>query len=72
MRVKVISIIVDDIENRGCNNGNYPGCTIYTNVGKFHGKTCACQRGCSNTWCLPAKGEEFESEDVFWDYVENK
>ena len=46
-------LIIEDIENPGCNNGNYPEYRIL-----FHGEvvkeglTCGCGRGCANTDCI--------------------
>ena len=61
--VKVKSVKVLDMENIGCNNGNYPTYIVtFTNGNQASGITCRCQNGCSNTDILPTVGMIFESE----------
>lgn len=41
---------VEDIENPGCNNGNYPMFVATAlNGAKVSGIVCRCRGGCSNT-----------------------
>ena len=49
-----LSMWVEDMENAGCTNGNYPAYQIRTNSGEvvYAGQTCRCGRGCSNTDCI--------------------
>lgn len=35
--IKVLDIDVEDIENAGCNNGNYPLVTVITDNGNYEG-----------------------------------
>lgn len=61
--LKVKSIEVLNMNNAGCNNGNYPGyIIIFTNGNQVTGITCACNNGCSNTDRLPSEGAIFKSE----------
>lgn len=50
MLVQVESLEIENLENAGCNNGNYPLFTAKTVDGEIiHGMTCSCGAGCSNT-----------------------
>ena len=63
--VKIEKVIVESLENAGCNNGNYPNYTVLfinedtKRVEKFEGMTCRCGNGCSETDRLPREGMEF-------------
>ena len=47
---KKIRIEKDNIQNAGCNNGNYPSYAMYLGSMKIKsGTTCGCGRGCANT-----------------------
>ena len=48
--IKVKSVIIEELENPGCNNGNYPMVSVHTTNGDYHGLTCNCRKGCANTW----------------------
>ena len=47
--IKVINLHIEDLENEGCNNGNYPHWTgVNAETGeKISGQTCRCLAGCS-------------------------
>lgn len=49
-----LSLWVEDIDNPGCTNGNYPEYEIRTTSGDvvYAGVTCRCGRGCSGTDCI--------------------
>lgn len=47
--IKVKSVIIEELENPGCNNGNYPMVSVHTTNGDYHGLTCNCRKGCANT-----------------------
>lgn len=57
MIITIEKIIVEDMENEGCTNGNYPFFSLIysTKAGKgkryytISGQTCRCQNGCSGT-----------------------
>lgn len=65
MSIRILEINVEDMDNAGCNNGNYPSVTIKTNHGDWHGDTCNCERGCSGTWNISnlEVGMEFANDD---------
>lgn len=68
--IKVTDIQVEDLENAGCNNGNYPRVTITLDTGEvLEGHTCGCTRGCSRTWCLPKAGNWFKSKEELCFYM---
>ena len=48
------TLLVSDIDNPGCNNGNYPAWKLTDPDGNtvLGGHTCACGRGCANTDCI--------------------
>ena len=70
------SIEIEEIENAGCNNGNYPEYTVYFSNGeKYTSITCRCLKGCSGTdriiglkpgMCF-ASIEDFEDFIGAWD-----
>lgn len=71
--IKIRRIEVEDLENAGCNNGNYPEYTVYFDNGeKYNGVTCRCGAGCSgmDRICKLRNGMDFESMDDFVDFVE--
>ncbi len=48
--MQVKSLEIEDLDNAGCNNGNYPIFRAITfNDQEIAGITCRCGRGCSNT-----------------------
>ena len=50
-KIKILNLEIEDLENAGCNNGNYPtwtGTSAETGQ-KISGVTCRCGSGCSNT-----------------------
>ena len=73
--VKILNVEVEDLENAGCNNGNYPHYEIsYDNNGKtetIQGMTCGCLRGCSNTdWIEGIKvGDTYENDSELFDLI---
>ena len=44
-------LVIEELENAGCNNGNYPKYEIQNEKGETikKGITCNCHKGCSNT-----------------------
>ena len=48
--MKIKNVYIEDLENPGCNNGNYPRFTaINAATGeKVVGQTCNCLAGCSS------------------------
>lgn len=44
-------LFIEEMENAGCNNGNYPAYRIEDENGNViqSGITCNCHRGCANT-----------------------
>ena len=71
--IKVASVYVEEMENAGCNNGNYPHVQIELSNGEtLRGYTCRCGRGCSETWNLPDVGAQFGSMDELWAYIDNE
>lgn len=69
--IKVKSVTIEDLGNAGCNNGNYPKVTVHTTNGDYHGLTCNCNRGCSNTWNVSGiEGKEFPDEEELLEYLE--
>ena len=72
--LKIIRIEVEEIENAGCNNGNYPGYTVYFDNGeKYTGVTCRCGAGCNGTdsICDLEIGMEFDSIEDFEEFIES-
>lgn len=72
--LKIIKIEIEEIENPGCNNGNYPEYTIYFDNGeKYSGVTCRCGAGCSGTDCIRdlEVGMEFDSIEDFEEFIES-
>lgn len=70
--MKIIRIEVEELENAGCNNGNYPEYVAYFDNGeKYTGVTCRCGAGCSGTDCIRdlVIGMEFDSIEDFEEYV---
>ena len=58
--MKVTNVFVEELENAGCNNGNYPEFTATLEDGTVvTGVTCRCGNGCSGTERLPKVGEEW-------------
>lgn len=72
MSIKILGIEVEDMDNAGCNNGNYPMITIKTNHGDWHGDTCNCGKGCSGTWNISnlEVGMEFANDNELLDELE--
>ena len=69
--MRVINITVEELENPGCNNGNYPEYTVTFDTGEnLSGITCRCGNGCSGTDRLPKVGQEFTSWNDFQEYTE--
>ncbi len=70
--IRILEISVEDMDNAGCNNGNYPMVTIKTNHGDWHGDTCNCHRGCSGTWNISnlEVGMEFVNDNELLDELE--
>lgn len=73
--IKVKEIILDEIENEGCNNGNYPhfemlldvdGRTMY-----YESNTCRCRKGCSNTSRLPEVGQTFRDAEEMYQFLKS-
>ena len=62
--VKILKVEVQDLEDAGCDNGNYPEYRMTIDIdGKIdhiEGNTCRCHHGCSGTDALPEVGQEFE------------
>lgn len=51
--MKIIKIKVEEMNNAGCTNGNYPEYTVcFDNGEKYTGVTCRCGSGCSGTDCI--------------------
>jgi hypothetical protein len=73
--IKVLSIDIEDMDNAGCNNGNYPEFLMkYSDNGKissFEGLTCACRKGCSGTMRVPEVGDTFKDEEALFEYMKN-
>lgn len=70
---KIKRIEVEELENEGCNNGNYPECTIEFEDGTdYVGYTCRCGNGCSGTLNINAVniGDEFESIEALEEVLE--
>ena len=69
--MKVKEIIIEELENAGCNNGNYPLFTVVFDNGQTaEGRTCRCGCGCSGMDQLPEIGQWFETLDDFRSYSE--
>ena len=69
--IKVKSVIIEELENPGCNNGNYPMVSVHTTNGDCHGLTCNCRKGCANTWdVFNIEGKEFSDEEELLEYLE--
>lgn len=47
IRVEIHNLEVEEIENPGCNNGNYPTWTGTVLGTPWHGQTCNCRQGCN-------------------------
>lgn len=68
--MKVKNIYIEDLQDAGCNNGNYPRYIVEFDNGHTHaGITCRCGSGCSNTNRLPEDGQEFDSINDFLAYI---
>lgn len=62
---------IEELENPGCNNGNYPMVSVHTTNGDYHGLTCNCRKGCANTWdVFNIEGKEFSDEEELLEYLE--
>lgn len=58
---KIISVEIENIDNPGCNNGNYPEMVVTAEDGRvYHGMTCRCGNGCSDTDRVPEIGADFD------------
>ena len=71
--MRFVKIEVEDIENPGCNNGNYPDFVATLEDGNtVSGTTCRCGNGCSNTTPIPKIGEEYNEwkERCDWEIYE--
>lgn len=63
--LKVKTLEIENLENAGCNNGNYPTFTAVTFDGKqISGITCRCGSGCSGT--TPVKIDYSGSKPVYY------
>lgn len=70
--MKVIKILIDEIENPGCSNGNYPGyVAVFDSGEEYSGTTCRCGCGCSGQDRLPSVGVEFHTFDEFYSYIKD-
>jgi hypothetical protein len=51
---KGYTLEIEELENAGCNNGNYPSYTVKDQNGTIvaQGVSCRCGRGCSETDCV--------------------
>ena len=73
--IKIIDIQVEDMDNAGCNNGNYPTARIVYTGGKIapvmtmEVQTCGCHKGCHGLACLPTIGQTFKSFKDLNDWV---
>ena len=68
--IKIIDFMIEELENEGCNNGNYPHYAVKFNDGTMYsGRTCRCGRGCSNTDQLPGLNQEFKSYADFISFI---
>lgn len=57
MKMILKSLKIEEMENKGCDNGNYPSFTTMGVNGKMYsGKVCRCQNGCSNTTKIYREG----------------
>jgi len=57
----VKEVRIEEMENMGCNNGNYPSMRVISSTGEgFETLTCRCGNGCSGTCRRPKIGEDFE------------
>ena len=64
--IKVKSVTIEELENPGCNNGNYPMVSVHTTNGDYHGLTCNCRKGCANTWdVLTSRVKNFQMKKNF-------
>ena len=77
-KFKVLEVKIEDMENAGCTNGNYPDVKIITTVGSYYGKTCRCGHGCSNTlridhggWEGDITNIEFKDEADFFNFLDS-
>lgn len=77
--LKIIEVVIDETVQQDCNGGNYPEVLLLVKdmasgeVTEWHGKTCRCRLGCSNTWRLvtinssgwsvPITEYEFDTEE---------
>ena len=61
--ITVKDIIIQELDNAGCNNGQYPKVHVTTSEGFIRGYTCRCGKGCSGTWNINriAIGDTFPS-----------
>ena len=68
--MKIVKIDIEQLENAGCSNGNYPKYTIFMDNGfKAHGRTCNCGRGCSGQDITPSIHAEFEDMIELTNYL---
>ena len=69
--MKVTNIIIEELKNAGCNNGQYPEYTVTFDTGEtYSGITCNCGNGCSGTDRLPKIGQQFQSYEDWREYAE--
>ena len=73
--IKVKEIIIDKMENEGCNNGNYPHFEMYLDCNNktmyYEGNTCRCRKGCSGTCRLPKVGQTFRDAEEMYQFMES-
>lgn len=72
--MKIANIVFEELENAGCNNGNYPEYTVtFDNGMEYTGLTCRCGCGCSGTNRTRGLkiGMDFDSLEDFEDFIES-
>ena len=68
--MKVIKIEFEQMDNAGCNNGNYPEYTVSFDDGTgYTGITCRCGRGCHGLDRIPEINQVFMNISDFWDFA---
>ena len=68
--ITVKSVEVENLENAGCNNGNYPKMIVYFYSGsKYIGQTCNCGKGCNGNDRCPSINMRFNNMEDFINYI---